>query len=136
MGRSMCEKYCTQRHERTSIIISIKSSWDRVLPNIYISEENNVQGILRLTFDDLEYEDDAKYCMQYQDGYLIAGFVRSWEGVDSIIAHCDGGISRSAGVMAAIMRVNEGSDHPVFDNKNKHPNMTSYLRTLKGFGYI
>ena len=137
MSRLACEKYCSQRHDKSSIIISIKSSWDRVDPDIYKNQHNNVRYIKFLTFDDIDMEDDPKCSMSVSDGRAVADFVnKHYDEVDSIIVHCDGGISRSAGVVAAIMRVKEGDDFPVFDSRRKHPNMTCYLMTLKGFGYI
>ncbi len=137
MSRDACERYCRQVHDKSAIIISIKSSWDSVDAEVFTSKTNNVRGILRLAFDDIEYEDNPKFCMTFDDGQKIARFVNTWyDKVDRIIVHCDGGISRSAGVTAAIMRVKEGDDFPLFDSQRKHPNMTCYLRTLKGFGYI
>ncbi len=136
LSREVCEKYCKQNHSKTSVIISIKSSWDKVDADVFTSDSNNVKDILRLSFDDIDVEDNADHCMQYEDGKKIAEFVDKWKDIETIIVHCDGGISRSAGVAAAIMRVLEGDDFPLFKNKNKHPNMTCYLRTLKGFGYI
>lgn len=137
MSRSTCEKYCRENHSKTSIIISIKSSWDRVVPDVFTSKKNNVKHILFLSFDDCEMEDSPNHCMQFEDGEKIAKFINKYyDKVEIIIFHCDGGISRSAGVCAGVMRVKEKDDYPVFDNRSKHPNMTCYLRTLKGFGYI
>ncbi|MBE5844421.1 MAG: dual specificity protein phosphatase family protein [Butyrivibrio sp.] len=137
MSRHCCERYCHQKHERSSIIISIKSSWDRELPSLPMNDKNNVKHILSLSFDDCEFEQTPEYCMSYEDGEKIADFVNQhYNETELIIVHCDGGISRSAGVAAAIMRVKEGFDDPIFDNRGKHPNMTCYLRTLKGFRYI
>lgn len=136
LSRKSCEKYCTQSHKKTSIIISIRSSWDRIYPNVYMDDKNNIKAILSLAFCDLTKEDSEIDCMSYEDGVKVAEFVNEWyEKVDTIIVHCDGGISRSAGVCAAIMRVKEGDDWVVFDSSTKHPNMTCYLRTLKGFNY-
>ena len=137
MSRSVCERYCTQKHKKTAMIISIKSSWDKELPALSKTKSNNVKFILSLSFDDINIEDDPKFAMTLEDGKKVADFVNQhYDEVDTIIVHCDGGISRSAGVAAAIMRVKEGDDFPLFDSRTKHPNMTCYLRTLKGFGYI
>jgi len=142
MSRNTCEKYCLKNHTKTSLIISIKSSWDREMPKVFISDKNKVKAILSLSFDDVEKEDSVnthgkEFCMSFDDGKKIANFITKWyDKVETIIVHCDGGISRSAGVAAAIMRVKEGDDFPIFDNQNKHPNMTCYLRTLKSFRYI
>ena len=137
MSRHCCERYCQQKHKRSSIIISVKSSWDRELPSLPMNDKNNVKHILSLSFDDVEYEQIPEFCMTFEHGQKVAEFVNNYyDEADLIIVHCDGGISRSAGVAAAIMRVKEGFDDPIFDSRRKHPNMTCYLRTLKGFGYI
>ena len=137
LSRIACERYCTQKHSKSSLIISIASTYDNVKPNIWCDDKNNVKYILSLAFDDVEYEDDKEHCIMWEQGKQIADFVNEhYKEVDRIIVHCDGGISRSAGVAAAIMRVKEGDDSCIFDNKAKHPNMTCYLRTLKGFKYI
>lgn len=137
MSRKTCERYCRQKHEKTSIIISIRSSWDKVMPSLPMNETNNVKHILSLVFDDVDVYIDPKHCMSWEDGVKIADFVNAYyDEVDTIIVHCDGGISRSAGVAAAVMRAKEGWEAPILDKKSKHPNMTCYLRTLKGFGHI
>lgn len=137
MSRSTCEKYCTQKHANSSIIISIRSSWDKELPKLPISDTNNVKAILSLSFDDVDISDNPKYCMKSEDGDKIVEFLTEWyDKIDTIIVHCDGGISRSAGVCAALMRVFEGDDYPIFDNQKKHPNMTCYLVTLRSFNYM
>ena len=139
-SRQFCERFCKQNHNKTSIIISIKSTWDKQLPQVFCNEKNNVKAILSLTFDDIEKEDEPfvegkEFCMTLNDGKKIAKFINTWyDKVDMIIVHCDGGISRSAGVAAGIMRSKEGFDWSIF--KNKIPNITCYLRTLKAFKYI
>lgn len=139
-SRKKCEEYCTKKHNKTSLIISIKSNCDDNMPQVFISDQNKVLAILSLSFDDVEKEDaidDREICMSFEDGDKVANFIAQWyDKVEDIIVHCDGGVSRSAGVAAAIMRVKEGDDWPIFDSSVKHPNMTCYLRTLKGFHYI
>lgn len=139
-SRKKCEEYCAKKHDRTSLIISIKSSWDKTMPKVFISDQNKVLAILSLSFDDVEKEDTIdgrEFCMSFEDGDKVANFIDQWyDKVEDIIVHCDGGVSRSAGVAAAIMRVKEGDDWPIFNSSVKHPNMTCYLRTLKGFHYI
>lgn len=137
MSRKTCENYCSQKHNNKSIIISIKSTWDNTNTNVYCNNKNNVLAICKLSFDDIEKEDGSKGCMSIEQGKIIAKFINKWiDNIDTIIVHCDGGISRSAGVCAAIMRVTAGDDYIIFHNKNKAPNMTCYLYTLKGFNYI
>ena len=92
----------------SSVIISIKTSWDKECPKIYCDKKNNVQDILFLSFDDTE---DYRYGMQESDGVKVAHFVDKYlDMVDVIIIHCDAGVSRSAGVLYAILKYYEGVD--------------------------
>ena len=136
MSYQQCARYCSQKHENTSVIISITTYTGDLKKKVCITENNNVKDILYLQFCDFEVCDSPTTCMQYEDAQKIVEFVNKWYGkVDTIIVHCEGGVSRSAGVCAAIMRVKEGDDWPIFESPNKHPNMTCYYRTLITFGY-
>ncbi len=137
MDFNRCAKYCEQKHNNTSIIISITTYDGDLYKKIKVTDTNKVQDILYLSFCDFEYDDipNGRY-MSHKDGQKVAEFVNKWyDKIDTIIVHCEGGISRSAGVCAGIMRAKEGYDYPIFNNRNKHPNMTCYLQTLKGFNY-
>lgn len=142
LSRTTCEKFCQQKHSKKSIIISIKSSSDKKLPNVFCSDTNNVQAILSLSFDDIELHEailldrssKRAYCMTYLDALKIRNFIQEWYSkVDIIIAHCDGGVSRSAGVIAAIMEVYENKGWVMWKRQTKSPNMTCFLRTLEAF---
>lgn len=137
MSFDQCADYCNKHHLKTSVIISIVTYEGDWKDKIRITENNNVRDILYLKFCDFDLIDNPSLCMQDSDAKKVVNFVNEWyDKVDKIIVHCEGGISRSAGVCAAIMRVKEGSDDPVFRNQNKRPNMTCYLKTLKAFEYI
>ncbi len=137
MSFDQCANYCDKSHSRSSINISIVTYEGDLKDRIRVTENNNVKDILYLKFGDLDISDNPSLCMQESDARQIVNFVNKWyEKIETIIVHCEGGKSRSAGVCAAIMRVKEGSDYPIFRSKNKYPNMTCYLRTLKAFGYI
>lgn len=124
MARTTCERYCTQNHPKTSVIISIKTSWDKECPKIYCDKKNNVQDILFLSFDDTE---DYRYGMQESDGVKVAHFVDKYlDMVDVIIIHCDAGVLRSAGVLYAILKYYEG-----VDKTNKVHNELAYNMTIK-----
>lgn len=144
LSRQSCERFCQQKHDKKSIIISIKSSFDKKLPNVFCSDTNNVQAILSLSFDDIELHDallldrssKREYCITKLDAQKIRNFVKEWYSkVDIIIAHCDGGVSRSAGVIAAIMEVYENKGWVMWKRQTKSPNMTCFLRTLEAFEY-
>ncbi len=129
MARTTCERYCTQNHPKTSVIISIKTSWDKEWPQLYCDKRNNIKDILFLSFDDTE---DPRYGMQEADGIKVAQFVNTYfDAVETIIIHCDGGISRSAGVLYALLYYYEGND-----KTEKRHNKLAYDMTIKGLECI
>lgn len=136
MSYDQCAKYCTKNHDNSSIIISITTYEGELKRKIRKTSTNNVKDILYLQFCDVNIEDNPEDCMQDSDAQKVAEFVNKYyDNIDTIIIHCEGGISRSAGVCAAIMRVKEGSDTHIFRSPSKHPNITCYLKTLKAFNY-
>ena len=50
ISRKTCEKFCNQSHEKTSVIISIKSPWDKEDPGIYIAHNGTLLPADRLRF--------------------------------------------------------------------------------------
>ena len=142
ISRKNAETFCKQHHAKKSILISIKSSWDKESPKVFCSKENNIQDILSLCFDDIELEDSLRkhnkeFCMTKNDALAIKYFVEHWfDKVDMIVIHCDGGVSRSAGIAAGLMQVYEGKGGLMWKKSKKYPNMTCFLRTLQAFNYI
>lgn len=144
MSRDVCERFAKQKHKNTSVVISIKSSWDKIKPDLDINDVNGIKDILFLSFDDIGIVDtlnsfsSGTNCrsglITKSDARQIVHFVDIWkDSVDMIIVHCDGGISRSAGVMAAIQRYLLNDDSAIFHLRNKFPNMTCYLAVLQAF---
>jgi len=102
------------------------------------------KGILKLKFYDIDFGDGnttptrAELLKEYGDGLFnktqareILNFVEKIKDqVKVIICHCDAGISRSAGVAAAILKVLTGSDKEIFDNKRYVPNRYVYNKIL------
>ena len=88
-----------------------------------------IRGILRLQFDDVER--DEMDCMTEWDAIKIQQFIDTVKDkVERIIVHCEAGVSRSAGVAAAIMKFLNGDDMPIFQSGKFCPNMTCYRLTL------
>ncbi len=86
-----------------------------------------------LQFDDVEREHDGYIPMDQKQSEKIAKFVRmiyADESVHTIVVHCEAGISRSAGVAAAILKWWTGDDSPIFDNNYYRPNMRCYRMVL------
>lgn len=87
-----------------------------------------------LRFNDVE---SGEYgCITPEDGIKIKNFVNEmlrFGNIDEIVVHCTAGVSRSAGVCAAIMKAITGDDMQIFRNGNFCPNMTCYKTVLEAF---
>lgn len=65
--------------------------------------------------------------MSQRDAARAAQFVQRWFGkVDYLVVHCEMGISRSAGVAAAILMHFDGNAQQIFANRKYMPNMWCY----------
>ena len=110
-------------------IISIRSSDDKKLPKITYTDF--IKDILFLQFDDLEATDPYTTYMKDKDAEQVKCFVeRVKSQVQQIVVHCDAGVSRSAGVAAAIGKYLNGDDMFIFGRPRYAPNMTCYRKTL------
>ena len=138
MSRENCKKWCYQKHVDKSLIISISDNW--AAPNkVFESKDNRVVDILRLYFDDIDCERrDLFHGMTDADAQKIADFIakhkanfgNSSESIQKIIVHCNAGVSRSAGVCAAISKYLTGDDEAFFAGGYR-PNMFCYSKVLK-----
>lgn len=147
--REKAIRYSYKKHDKKSIIISI-SDIEQDFPNFHKTKSNGIIDKLYLFFDDKEEikpfnyitekekkkaEDNNKKIIQDSDAQKIADFVNKYKDkVDTIIVHCQAGISRSAGVCAAISLYLTGHDEWVFNNGYYVPNMTCYRKVLNAFG--
>ena len=69
--------------------------------------------------------------MTTDDADDVADFCLKWWGnVSLLIVQCEGGISRSAGVAAAIAKHFRENDTIYFDNTNYYPNRYCYRLVL------
>lgn len=97
------------------------------------AENDNLKGVLYLKFDDVEHEPN---CISDEQAKQIAEFVEKHEdGGYDLYVHCDAGISRSAGVAAAIMLIKYGHDDVYFDSGYYKPNMKCYRKVLQAYGF-
>ena len=127
MSRKDAEKYSFRTHFDESAVISISTPDEKYNLNIYSSLYNRIKRILRLKFDDV---DRGSLAMTEEDAAAIAKFVN--ENTDKlIIVHCDAGISRSAGIAAAILKHYNRDDTPIFDDPKYCPNMLCYRMVLE-----
>ena len=117
----------------TRAIISI-SNWADDHPQ-FNTNNHSIAAIKYVEFLDMDTDELGKYepeCfISKETARDIAEFVKEWwDRVDQIVVHCDGGVSRSAGCAAAILKYFTGDDFEIFDNPNYYPNMLVYRRVL------
>ena len=126
------EAYSMEKHDETSIVISIASYY---MPSAMIipCKLNGIKDIIFLNFNDTDCKDLVSGCIKDEDALNIKEFIQRYEedeSIDLIIVHCEAGVSRSAGVAAAIMKYLWNDDSAIFDNKRYHPNMLCYRTVL------
>lgn len=115
-------RYSHQPHDSRSVVVSINTPWAMYDDMIYPSTHNNIKAVLPLWFDDVER---GTNCMTETHAEAIKKFVAANAEL-LVIVHCDAGVSRSAGVAAALMKFYNGDDTPIFDNPQYRPNMLCY----------
>lgn len=92
----------------------------------------HIKNICRLQFDDVEINEPRH--ITRNDAEKILEFVNHYvDKIDKIVVHCEAGVSRSAGVCAALMQIINGDDSEIFDNPKFCPNMTCYRTVLTAF---
>lgn len=127
MDRFDAEKYSMGNHSCSSVIISIVSKGSPK-NNLPITQQNGIKDVLRLSFDDVDHGENS---IDEKSAASIAQFVENWKDkIDLIIVHCEAGISRSAGVGAAIMKYLYNDDSLIFNSPRYAPNMLCYRRVL------
>jgi len=113
------------------IVISITCPNQKDIP---INKYDECKGILRLSFDDVDSEviDTIKFDSNMAD--LVRNFVTTHMfNIELIICQCCAGISRSAGMAAALSKVINGEDVDFFKNSFFIPNMLVYSKVLNSF---
>ena len=110
-----------------TIVISIDDVGFPVTP---IDIDNpNILGVLKLFFTDTDIAD--AYAMTDEDADNIISFVKHYLPLrPEILVHCAAGVSRSAGVAAALGRWLNGDERFVFDSPYRNPNILCYKKVL------
>lgn len=120
-------KYSYRPHDSESAVVSIRTPWACYEGNnIYPSNANKIKSVLRVWFDDIE---SGTNCMDADHAKAIKQFIQNHLN-RNIIVQCDAGVSRSAGVAAALMKYYNDDDTPIFDNPKYCPNMLCYRTML------
>lgn len=111
------------------IIISISSV---MTDKILFAENSDIVDILYLNFDDVDRSNAN--AMTSNQAKEVTDFVNKYkDSIDRIVIHCDQGVSRSAGIAAAIMQYLFGTAQPIFSNRKYCPNLHCYKLVLDSF---
>lgn len=120
-----------KKANRPYCIISINNVGEK--PPAFMLQ-NNCRLVRYLYFDDVEKGENN--CIDDRTlnslAYLIfsnLGFMNN--DIKDIYVHCGAGVSRSAGLAAALMKFYNDDDSPIFDNPKYVPNMTVYKAVLE-----
>jgi predicted protein tyrosine phosphatase len=111
-------------------VISITSQYDNhpLLLDGYVA-------VLRLKFLDIDYGECSLYedwGITQKDARDIVDFVEHYKDrVDLFIVHCNAGISRSSGTVAALSKIYNGCDKWVFRDARYIPNIRVYRAILE-----
>lgn len=126
LSRAGAIAYSYKRDIPKTAIISISNSYDSIP---LFAQNQNIKKKLYLFFDDVDFGEPC--CISKMDAQRIAEYIRSMdESIEQLIVHCEAGVSRSAGVCAAIMKATTGKNNEIFDNPKFHPNMACYRTVL------
>jgi predicted protein tyrosine phosphatase len=104
-------------------------------PPAKLHEDGGCQDVLRLEFWDLDrpalgYKDNL---FTPEDARQIIRFAKKWAPkVDTIMTHCEAGISRSAAVAAFLSKVVLGEDGDYFTRA--YPNRLVFRTLMKTWG--
>ena len=110
------------------IIVSITDVGS--IPNTFNYTNPHIKGVCALQFDDVDFGEP--YCITREDAEKILEFVsQRIDKVDLVIVHCEAGVSRSAGVCAALMKIFTGDDWEIFNKPRYCPNMSCYRSVLE-----
>lgn len=114
--------------EEPLVIISIT---DIGSAPVLFAENKQIKAVLRVSFDDVDKGGFG--AMNIDDADLVVDFCLRWLPQTNLLVHCEAGISRSAGVCAAVLKWYEGCDMQIFGDAYYRPNMHCYREVLKAF---
>lgn len=111
------------------IIISIRDP-NKVKPEFNINN-SSIKDILYLSFYDISEETKSIFggyeSMSPIDAILIRDFVLKWQNeIDAIWVQCEMGMSRSAGIAAAIMEYFDIDSKEILESNQYYPNRLCY----------
>ena len=129
MSRKGAYEFSKTNPAEKTVIISITGFEEE--ENEFV-EQPNIIDILRLKFDDVGPNDPHSFQPEYAEE--IVEFVdRYKDEAERILVHCGAGVSRSAGVGAAIAYVLNGDNDEFFHSNFYVPNQYVFFQTLTAF---
>ena len=124
MSRTAAVSASYKLKEKTAII-----SINNIDMSTGFKKSDNLIDVLALYFSDTD--NGGEFSMSEEDAVKIRNFLGSvLSRIDRLIIHCEMGVSRSAGIAAAIMKALTGNDQSVFESNRFVPNMHCYRTVL------
>ena len=134
MSREKLWIYSSFQNDLKSAVISISYCNEDQL-NLQKGPDNGIEAICRVSFDDVEI--GMTNCITDDDAEKMSSFVNGIiDKKDKLIVQCGAGVSRSAGVAAAIMKHYANNDMLVWGNPRYRPNKTCYRKVLVAFNEV
>ena len=131
MSKEKIQEYAYSRHDEKTAVISI-SNHDENFPMLLDSPNNCIDVQCRVRFNDVEL--GIYNCITDDEAKKIVSFVNEVAGKkDKLIVQCGYGVSRSAGVAAAIMKHFAGNDMLIWGNPRYRPNIACYRKVMAAF---
>jgi len=134
MSRTKAIQFSRSAHHAIIAVISI-SDCDKEFPDLRNNSDNGIVYRCKIHFDDVDEGGD--HCITDDEAMQIASFIFNIrDKADLLIVHCEAGVSRSAGVAAAVMKFLDDDDTPIFDSHAYRPNMTCYRKVLRALFHL
>lgn len=136
LGREKAIRLSYSDFDDDKIIISIRDP-NKVKPEFNINN-SSIKDILFLSFYDISEETKSIFggyeSMSPIDAILIRDFVLKWQNeIDTIWVQCEMGMSRSAGIVAAIMEYFDMDSKEILESNQYYPNKLCYNLTKGAF---
>lgn len=135
-SRQQAVKQSYTDFDGSKIIISISDPFEEKAK--FNRNNISIKSVLYLSFYDIDEKTKSIFggydSMSPIDAVLIRDFVLKWENfVDGIWVQCEMGISRSAGIAAAISEYFELDENVILNSNKYNPNMLCYDLTKAAF---
>jgi len=134
MSREKILEYSHPKHDEKIAVISIINHGED-FPSLLNNPNNGIEAQCSVYFNDVEL--GMYNCITDDDAEKIASFVNEIaDKKDRLIIQCGYGVSRSAGVAAAIMKHFADNDMLIWGNPRYRPNITCYRKVLEAFDEV